>query len=369
MKYSHRYQGAYKGFSLDVKANSQKELVAKIEKRKTKIDRGDITDSSVKDWRELWLETYKRPMVSDRWYGEIKRICSKLEPIDSIKVNRVRPAQLQNIINDELGKATSTAKKTYDVIRAIFHQAYINNLLETDITKALKMPATKPKHKRRAITPKEREMILKTIPKHPKGVFFAIMLYAGLRPGEVRALQWRDVDLKNKVITVSKAGKERRVVGGPKTRAGIRKIPLCRELEKYLDPKAPFDFVCPNEYGLMMTNQNYKDMWHSFKRLLHIEMGGKLVRNKMDKPCMVADDLTPYCLRHTYGTDLEKKKVPINIAKVLMGHENISTTSKIYTHFDDETMEMAQELINGRRNPTRKKIPRGLKLVRSNLGS
>jgi integrase len=195
------------------------------------------------------------------------------------------------------------------------------------------------------------------------------MLYAGLRPGEVRALQWKDIDLNANVIEVTKAGKEKRRIGGPKTKAGIRKIPLSNELKPYLIPKSPFDFVCPNEYGKMMTMQNYKDMWKSFHRLLHIEMGGNLVRNKIDFPCMVANDLTPYCLRHTYGTDLEKQKVPINIAKVLMGHENIATTSKIYTHFDDETLKMAAILINGHRKPTRKKTAHGLKILRFGQGS
>ena len=44
-----------------------------------------------------------------------------------------------------------------------------------------------------------------------------------------------------------------------------------------------------------------------------------------------ASDLVPYCLRHTYCTDLQDAGVPINVAKYLMGHEDISTTGNIYT--------------------------------------
>lgn len=87
-------------------------------------------------------------------------------------------------------------------------------------------------------------------------------------------------------------------------------------------------------------------LMESIPPLLHIELGGELYRNEIKPPCAVPRDLVPYCLRHTYGTDLEKKRVPINIAKVLMGHADISTTAKIYTHFDDETFALAASLIN-----------------------
>ena len=54
----------------------------------------------------------------------------------------------------------------------------------------------------------------------------------------------------------------------------------------------------------------------------------------------IAEDLVLYCLRHTYCTDLQKKGVPLNIAKYLMGHSDISVTASIYTHTGtDEAIE------------------------------
>ena len=40
------------------------------------------------------------------------------------------------------------------------------------------------------------------------GVAAMIMLYAGLRIGEVLALEWTDIDLEARTITVSKARRE-----------------------------------------------------------------------------------------------------------------------------------------------------------------
>ena len=46
----------------------------------------------------------------------------------------------------------------------------------------------------------------------------------------------------------------------------------------------------------------------------------------------------PYCLRHTFCTDLRRAGVPINVAKELMGHANISVTANIYTHRDQKVL-------------------------------
>ena len=66
-------------------------------------------------------------------------------------------------------------------------------------------------------------------------------------------------------------------------------------------------------------------------------MGAKLKGQKIIES-VVAEDLTPYCLRHTFCTDLQRADVPINVAKELMGHANISVTANIYTHKDTGTL-------------------------------
>lgn len=75
-------------------------------------------------------------------------------------------------------------------------------------------------------------------------------------------------------------------------------------------------------------------------------MGATVYRNQIIRS-VVADDLTPYCLRHTFCTDLQKAGVPINVAKELMGHADISTTANIYTHKDMEVLHNGISLLDG----------------------
>ena len=81
-----------------------------------------------------------------------------------------------------------------------------------------------------------------------------------------------------------------------------------------------------------------RTMWDNFKREVDISMGAQVVRNQIVLS-VVAKDLTAYCMRHTCATDYQTAGVPINIAKVLLGHEDINVTGNIYT---DYTLE--QEL-------------------------
>lgn len=70
----------------------------------------------------------------------------------------------------------------------------------------------------------------------------------------------------------------------------------------------------------------------------------------------MADDLTPYCLRHTYATDLQSAGVPLNVAKDLLDHQSIAMTSQINTHLPvDAFAEASLKAINFQHAQQRKK--------------
>lgn len=71
---------------------------------------------------------------------------------------------------------------------------------------------------------------------------------------------------------------------------------------------------------------------------LNIAKGTNIYRNQIIESTL-SPDLEPYLLRHTFCTDCQAAGVPINVAKELMGHSDISVTAKIYTHMVDEVFE------------------------------
>lgn len=76
---------------------------------------------------------------------------------------------------------------------------------------------------------------------------------------------------------------------------------------------------------------------------------------------VVASDFVPYCLRHTFCTDLQKKGMPINVAKYLMGHSDISVTANIYTHITDAANKISEhnKMNNGNNDGMSKTVPSG----------
>lgn len=330
-----------------IRANTQREFAEKAATIRERAERGDPSNLTVEQWVTKWMQVYKVD-VSPRRLSDIEHQKKMLEPISKRKLADIRPSDLQEILNRFAGKAAATIKTRKVFLTDCFGTAYKADYIKTDLTKALTMPRGKPAKARRALTAAEYSLVMRAVHDHPGGAFIAIALHCGLRPGEVSALLWQDVDFKKKRITVNKAVVADKTVGPPKSKAGNRSVPMPDDLVDILRPikGSPFSLVCPNRAGNMHTQNSRSRMWHSFKRTMHIAAGGKTYRNAILPPYIVADDIDLYCLRHTYATHLQAAGVPINVARELLGHEDISTTAKIYTHASEEPLNEAVKNLN-----------------------
>lgn len=337
------------GRKLSVAGKTRDEAVAKKALKIAALERQDPEisgDTLVRDWISSWIETYKEGQVNPAWLKDIESLCRRyiVPEIGTLRIRTVKPIQLQRIININ-SKSKSFNAKLYDIIRQIFRTAYQNRLVARDPSEGLtRAPSQRPK-KRRSLTDAEREALLAVLPGHRGEAFCKLMLYAGLRPGECAALTWSDVDMQQRVIHVRKALKSDGVVRpAPKTAAGVRDVPIVEELYlvlKKVREKGDFGFVCVNSRGTPYTKKSIQLMWSSLKREMDIALGAKTYRNRILIHAL-ADDLVLYDLRHTFCTDLQAAGVPINVARELMGHENISVTAQIYTHRSEQSFEDAR---------------------------
>lgn len=311
--------------------------------------RGISQNMSVSAWAKEWLEVYKKPNVNTKHYKDITAVVNNfIDPaIGTMQIKNVRPVHLQKILSKTADYSDSYVSKIYDIVKQIFREAYLNNLTLKDPAEGLKKPSGKGKQQRRAITQLERNLTLKVAETYRGGTFVLLMLYCGLRPGEVAALTWANVDLSNNVIHVRQALKSDGTVSLPKTSAGYRDVPLPKILaERLRNETRTSMLVCPNSEGGRYTSSSMQRMFRVYKNEMNKAAGCKTFRGQVLPPFAVGDDLTLYCYRHTYGTDLQAAGVPINVAKELMGHENISVTAQIYTHKSDVAFQNAASLIN-----------------------
>ena len=353
-KYNYIRRGiTWEGKRYEVYGKTERETADKLAALKTALKRGEKTvgaDSTVDRWFQEWYDLYKVPAglgtKSLKMYRE--KYDLYIGPkIGKMKLKDVREVHLQRILNEEAGRSFSLLSKIRMVMKGMFSKAHSTHLILWDPSVDLTLPEyTKGTH--RAITEQERAHILAVAKDHWAGLWVLMILYTGIRPGETVPLQWKDIDFVKNEIHIYKAIESgTMVIKDPKTDAGFRDIPISKSLLPFLKAaeKEPLDLVFPTSGGKMRDSKALRRLWTSFKRDLDIHMGAELYRNQIIKS-VVAEDLTPYCLRHTFCTDLQRAGVPLNVAKELMGHSDITVTANIYSHNDQRTLHEGINLLD-----------------------
>ena len=352
-----RKTARYNGKKYSAIGKTELEAMTRLAEKLAAAKRGEETISenmSVDTWYKNWKETYKDPkgltskslgMYDEKYRGYIK------PRIGHMKLKEVKEVHLQRIMNEQAGKSESHAKKVRMVLQEMFRRARQSHLIIYDPAETLELPAVT-QGIRRSITEEERAAILAVAKTHPNGLWILTLLYTGMRPGETCALTWADIDFEIDEIRI-RAAKESgsQTIKGPKTRAGVRTLPhIHRELRPYLEQaakgKKPGDFVFVTRQGNMQNENSLRRLWTGFKRDLDIYMGAKVYRNKITES-VLAPDLVPYCLRHTFATDCARAGVPVDTVRWLMGHEDIATTANIYQDADRTALRAGLQLLDG----------------------
>lgn len=180
----------------------------------------------------------------------------------------------------------------------------------------------KQKTKVEILSNKEIKAIKEYIKDTEFELLFLLDLSTGLRQGELLALNWEDIDLKEKTLKVDKAyeidyyyenekRKKRWVITSPKTLNSYRTIPIPNEtiklLKKYKSTGKIFEWNGNSVY----------------KRWITVLKNCNIPHKKF------------HCIRHTYGSILLQNGVDIQTVAELMGHTAIGIT-QIYMHSTKE---------------------------------
>ena len=165
-----------------------------------------------------------------------------------------------------------------------------------------------------------------------------LSLYAGLRIGEVCALQWGDIDFTEGTLHVGKTvsrirdfspdapARTKLIVQVPKTQCSIRTIPLPDFLAEQLweRRKQPQSYILTGTENCMDTRTCLK----KYKRVL--------------KEAGVADH-TWHILRHTFATRCVESGFDMKSLSEIMGHASVTITMERYVH---PSMDMKRQQMN-----------------------
>jgi integrase len=153
---------------------------------------------------------------------------------------------------------------------------------------------------------------------------YAVACYLYLRPGELRALLWTDVDFDAGVVHVTKAyDEDSKTVKAPKTRNGVRDVPIPATLVpllKAMSDRAPDDVVAV--LPLMgERSENLRSIWMR----KHLALA-KVTRSRLTEDSATTMQVNFRSWRDTGITWLALAGVDVAKMQRRAGHDTISTT-------------------------------------------
>ena len=312
-----------------------------------------------------WQDDYQTRIKSGTWksYESNYRRC--LEAFSGRQMKEITPGMVDNFGQKmkQDGLAESTIKNARSVLSLIFRFWCLRDNEVYNPVSVVQSPKGAPKKER--LPPTLEQIAL--VKAHPEGFGLCawLFMYTGCRLGEAIALQWQDVDFEAGRISVTKSASWR---GGgvristPKTKNSVRKVPLLAPLREMLEPLqgAPSDYILSGGPE-PLTDGQYHHRWLQYCKALgmvEISESGERYRQKRrardskgtrplkELPPVLRPAVTAHQFRHEMASAMYEAKVGELEAQKILGHSDIATTRKIYTHIRERQISNAAEKLN-----------------------
>ena len=297
----------------------RKEVFPKLQ---IKILNGEFTSKKpeVKSF-EYYAYLYLKSKDRLKTYHELSNIVNnQLLPIFKDRtIQSIKRSDIKKFADNRLDNITpKRVSRLIQILSAIFDLAIDYEDIVSNPAKNIKLPRHYKKTEE-PFTPNEVNELLKNADGWFKN-YLAFAFYTGARVGELIALTWADINIKDMYININKA-KRQGITSTTKTQSGIRKIPILEVLLPYIknqmqNSKNIFVFINP------LTNQSFygsKNLTPYWKRLL--------TKTKIKETRL-------YNTRHTFITNMLKSD-SLSILEIaqIVGHSNTEMIVKNYANF------------------------------------
>ena len=185
------------------------------------------------------------------------------------------------------------------------------------------------------------------------------MMFAGLRTGEVLALQWQDINFENKTINVErgltiepkfnsegKVMKRITIISETKTTCSKRVVPMpdilinalndYKQRQSQISNKGKVDlldkhcFVFANDDGTFRTYSGTQ----------------KILNRFLKKYKLTEYNIHFHTLRHAFSNMLFEADQNPKVIQALLGHKSVKTTITTYNSVDKSYFQKATDVIN-----------------------
>lgn len=344
---------------------------------------------SYTDYLDYWLDNYCKINLKYNTIEAYKNIIKKhiVPKIGKYRLSTLTSVKLNSFITElceENNFAPSYFKNILKVLKGSFRDACdIYGFIKYNPARDLRLPKLDKRKNdiKHLYTQEEIDLILNRFTNNDTFTcVFLTSCYTGMRTGEVCALTWDNVDLKNGVISIEhnvydkpKDEKGRWFIGTTKTETGTRKVHICQTLKIALQNYKNKQDYLKKIYGKKYIYYHIEDVVNKSGKVIEHRIVKDDINNKPNNQLnliftredgeYIGTDITRYpfkiihnelgikkCrfydLRGSYATKILKNGIEIRDVADLLGHKNIETTENFYISSTEDSRKYATEIFD-----------------------
>lgn len=329
----------------------------------TEVSNRDVT---FKEFLDNYLDNIKggpQARTFRNYIGVAKHIEDSL---GHIRMSQLTKDDLQRFINGFTEKTYSKKGKEYFYSQSMIHKIYMilkmvlrdaseKEIIKTNYMDYIKEPKSKKytEEKHNALSDEEIKEIMKAVEDNNMlKTAVTIMLYTGMRPGEVFALKFSDIDYKKNTITVKRALSFKQEVNIKEKKPKSTRIPIIKEIKNERGGKVPNAKreleISHNVIKIIKERQEYLETMPSLIKakkkndmqdylfcgikgnLVLVDYYTQVYRRHLKKKGLDSSKFRLYRFRHTFCTRLLKIGVEPNIVAKMMGDNTLDMVLKVY---------------------------------------
>ena len=292
---------------------------------------------TVKQFLEGWLENTCRPIVRPLTYLQYRSVIKvHLMPIlGHVSLQKLTPEMVRGLYRRRLDEGYKP--RTIGSMRGVLHRALEDavkdGLVARNVASLAKAPRIERRDMQQVLTVEEAKKLLDVARDASLDVLLLVALTAGMRRGELLALQWSDVDFGNGTLfvhrTVARVTGRGLVVGEPKSKSGRRRIVL-----PLVAVDALKEHRVRQQEMKLAAGSDWQDGDIVFCRKNGTFFEPNTMGEKLDRLLVQAGfpHMRFHDLRHSAATILLAAGVHPKIVQERLGHSSVAITLDVYSH-------------------------------------
>lgn len=275
------------------------------------IDASKITFKEVfEKWSAEHFPKVSRSNVNG--YNASFKLCGDIE---KLVFADIRLNHLQGVI-DNCGKNYPTLRKVKVLFNSMYGWAMKHDICAKDYSEFVDISQYKDKNPNKIdrfpFTDEEIKTMWNWSTKNEYVSIFLMLIYTGVRQGELRDLKKEDVHLEERYFYIRES----------KTPAGIRNVPIAKKVlpffQYWMNKESKCEYLITTREGRYFYDRNFRD---SYWTVVLNDMGLNPLHH-------------PHDTRHTCVSLLTKAGVDERIIKKIVGHAGKGVTEIVYTHVE-----------------------------------